>query len=327
MSNFDAQINLPCVDSFEEYEELKLKNHLFESAAKEIIAHHHLPDEPLTLFEGTNIVFAYGKNRVIKIYPPLHQSHFITEVLVMKHLKKKLSVKTPEVEYEGTISGWPYMIMNRLDGVLLEGLWEKLYENNKIIIIRELGSLIREVHSLSTNGLEAIDCHWTHFISQQINQCMAQHQATQLPEVLLKQIPSYLDAVVQSLPAIHKPVLLTGEYTPMNFLVKEKSGIWHIHGLIDFGDAMLGLPEYDLLGPGVFLIQGNKKLLREFLLAYGYTTEKMTPLLSRQLTALMLLHRYSNLNIQIRINNWQSMVSSIKDIEALVWGLPPHAKL
>ena len=106
----------------------------------------------------------------------------------------------------------------------------------------------------------------------------------------------------------------------MNFLVKQKCGIWHINGLIDFGDCMLGLPEYDLLGPGVFLIQGNKKLLREFLFAYGYTPEKITPLLSRQLTALMLLHRYSNLNVQIRINNWKNMVSSINDIEKLVWG-------
>jgi hygromycin-B 7''-O-kinase len=320
MNSINSKIILPLVTSFEEYEKVKLKNDIFENAAKEIIAYHHLPNEPLVLFEGTNIVFSHGNTRVIKIYPPLHQEHFTSEVLVMKHLEKKLSVKVPEIEYEGTISGWPYIIMSRLDGVLLEGLWEKLDEKNKIIIIHELGTLIREVHSLPTDGLEAIDCHWTQFISRQINQCVAQHQATHLADALLKQIPSHLEAVERLLPVIQRPVLLTGEYTPMNFLVKQKSGIWHINGLIDFGDCMLGLPEYDLLGPGVFLIQGNKKLLREFLLAYGYSPEKLTPLLSRQLTALMLLHRYSNLEIQIRIHNWKSMVTSIEDIENLVWG-------
>ena len=106
----------------------------------------------------------------------------------------------------------------------------------------------------------------------------------------------------------------------MNFLVKQTAGIWHIHGLIDFGDSMLGLPEYDLLGPGAFLIQGDKALLREFLVSYGYSADEMTAALSRKLTALMLLHRYSRLNAQIRIENWESKVKSMADLENLVWG-------
>ena len=69
MKNFNTKTNLPYVNSFEEYENLKLKNGIFESVAKEIIAHHYLPDNPISLFEGTNIVFSYGNNRVIKIYP------------------------------------------------------------------------------------------------------------------------------------------------------------------------------------------------------------------------------------------------------------------
>ena len=115
-------------------------------------------------------------------------------------------------------------------------------------------------------------------------------------------------------------MILTGEYTPMNFLVKQVEGVWHIDGLLDFGDAMLGLPEYDLLGPGAFLIQGDKQLLREFLTSYGYSKETMTEKLSYQLTALMLLHRFSNLNVQVRIKNWQSKIYSLKDLENLVWG-------
>lgn len=312
---------LPYIDSDEEYDQLNLNDKIFRNAAREIIARHHLPDEPLSLLLGTNVVFLHGKNRIIKIFPPAHQSHFTNEVMVMRHLYNKLSVTTPVIECEGTISGWPYIIMSRVEGTLLEGLWETLDHNNKVIIIRELGALIREVHALPTQGLESIDCHWQEFISKQIVQCVSRHQSTQLSDKLVRDIPKYLESAKEFLPQIKRPVILTGEYTPMNFLVTQKSGIWHINGLIDFGDSMLGLPEYDLLGPGVFLIQGNKKFLREFLLAYGYTPEEITPLLSRQLTALMLLHRYSNLNVQIRINNWKNMVNSINDIEELVWRL------
>ena len=106
----------------------------------------------------------------------------------------------------------------------------------------------------------------------------------------------------------------------MYFLVEQVDGIWHISGLIDFGDAMLGLPEYDLLGPGAFLIQGDKQLLCEFLTAYGYLSHELTGRLSHQLTGLMLLHQYSNLNIQVRIPNWKDKVDSLKDLESLVWG-------
>lgn len=310
---------LPSVNSFEEFENLKQNKDIFENAAREIIARHHLPNESLSLYEGTNIVFAYGKNHVIKIYPPIHKDHFINEVLVMKHLHNKLSVTTPAVHYDGEIEGWPYIIMGRLEGTLLEGLWEKIEHSNKIIIIRELGKLIHEVHALPTQGLEAIDCHWQEFIHQQINHCVKQHLDTKLPEILLKQLPIYLESAEKVLPQIKKPVILTGEYTPMNFLVTQKSGVWHIHGLIDFGDSMLGLPEYDLLGPGAFLIQGDKKLLREFLISYGYLPKDLTSTLSHQLMLLMLLHRYSNLNMQIRIENWQNKVSSLKDLENVVW--------
>lgn len=203
---------------------------------------------------------------------------------------------------------------------LLEGLWEKLNHHNKIIIIRELGSLIREVHSLPTQGLEAIDSHWQQFIKKQINQCVAQHQSTKLSDTLLQQIPQYLESVENILPQLKNPVLLTGEYTPMNFLVKQESGVWHISGLIDFGDCMLGLSQYDLLGPGAFLIQGDKILLKEFLISYGYLPQELTSALSHQLTVLMLLHRYSNLNIQVRIENWKSKVKNLHDLENLVWG-------
>jgi hygromycin-B 7''-O-kinase len=238
----------------------------------------------------------------------------------MKHLYNKISVKTPQIEYVGAIDHWPYIVMSQLEGILLEDLWEKLDHDNKIIIIRELGCLIHEVHSLPVEGLEAIDCHWKEFISKQLKQCVARHQETELPDILLQQIPDYLDSIKDILPVIKKSVILTGEYTPMNLLMKQEGGIWHIHGLIDFGDSMLGLPEYDLLGPGAFLIQGDKILLREFLSSYGYSPEEMTHALSHKLTALMLLHRYSRLNVQIRIKNWEKITSSLHDLENLVWG-------
>jgi hygromycin-B 7''-O-kinase len=322
-----ANSTLPSIDSVDEFDNLNLNDPIFVNAAQEIIARHQLPNAPLSRFEGTNIVFAFGDNRVIKIFPPNHHDQFLSEVLVMKHLQNKLSIMTPAIEFEGEISGWPYLIMSRLHGTLLEGLWETLTHDNKLIIIRELGALIREVHSLPTQGLESIDSHWEQFIRKQIDQCVRRHQTKNLSEELIQDIPAYLESIEHRLPKIKKPVLLTGEYTPMNFLVTQTSGVWHISGLIDFGDAMLGLPQYDLLGPGAFLIQGDKILLREFFKAYGYSEKDLTSELSHQMMALLLLHRYSWLNLQIKIEGWQNQVSDLKDLENLVWGFETHPQI
>lgn len=309
------------VHSNEDFEELKLNLELIEYAAKEIIHRHHLPEASLTLFsEGTNIVFAYGDSQVIKIFPAFHHDQFKSDLMVLKHLQGKLSIKTPKPEYEGELAGWPYIIMTKLEGTLLETLWGKMAHDNKVIIMRQLGALIREVHALPTNGLEEIDCHWEQFIQNQMENCVNQHRSKKLAEQLIQQIPSYIDPIKSSLMQIQKPVLLTGEYTPMNFLVKQVDRIWHIEGLIDFGDAMLGLADYDLLGPGAFLINGDKLLLNSFLSAYGYKPDEMTETLSHKMTALMLLHKYSNLNVQIRIPDWRNNITNLQDLQNLVWG-------
>lgn len=317
----NLQTILSSTRSFEDYEILKLNADLINVIAREIIERRRLLEAPLKLFsEGTNIVFSYGDNTVIKIFPPCHLDQFKSEILVLKHLQDKLSIKTPTINYEGEIFGWSYIIMSQLDGTLLETLWDTMNHDNKMIIIQELGALIREVHTLPTAGLEAIDCHWDRFIHKQITECRERHRSVGLPNTLVEKIPSYLNTTKDSLVKIEKPVLLTGEYTPMNFLVKQTHGVWHIDGLIDFGDSMLGLPEYDLLGPGAFLIQGDKSLLKEFLISYGYASNMLTPTLSHQLMALMLLHKYSNLNVQVRIKDWKNKVQNLKDLENLVWG-------
>ncbi|MSP53538.1 MAG: aminoglycoside phosphotransferase family protein [Gammaproteobacteria bacterium] len=310
---------LSTIKTFEDFEKVKQDISLWETMANEIILHHKLSIETLQLCEeGTNIVFYYGDNLIIKIFPPFHFDQFNSERLVLKHLQEKLSAPTPELKYQGEVAGWPYLIMTRLHGTILEGRWEKLTHDNKLIIIQELGQLIREVHELPISDLN-IDCSWQDFINKQIINCAAQHENMRLAKILLPEIPAYIEAAKNTL-YTNTPVLLTGEYTPMNFLVTQTDGRWHISGLFDFGDAMLGLAQYDLLGPGAFLIQGDKELMKAFLMAYGYKSNELTATLSQHLTALDLLHQYSDLDKQIRINNWQSKVNGLKDLENLLWG-------
>lgn len=318
--NSKLKDKLATIGTVEQYEQFKSNAGEITELAQTIMSAHSFPQSNVELFsEGTNLVFSYHGQYVIKIYPPYHRDQFNAELLVLQHIAGKLSIKTPIIQHQGEIENWPYLIMSQLEGESLETLWKTLEYANKLIIIRELGLLIKEMHALPTKGLEGIDFHWEQWVEQQFLHCMEQQRTTQLPQHLLQDISNYLHPVKDHLTKIKKTVLLTGEYTPMNLLVKRIDGIWHVHGLIDFGDAMLGAPEYDLLGPGAFSIQGDKQLLKEFLLAYGYTENELTAALSHHLMALMLLHRYSNLGVQIRIKDWQNTVHCLKDLEQLIW--------
>lgn len=313
---------LPPLETYEAFEGFIKEFSDLEKIPRAIIERHNVQGQTLERFsEGTNLVFSLDDALVIKVFPPCHKDQYQRDALVMQKVYDALPVQTPRVLYAGEMDGWPYLIMTQLEGTLLEGLWETLEEDNKRVLIGELGNLISCVHALPTDGLEEIDCHWETFITRQIARCEAYHRAQNLPDALVAQIPAFLKKSEGVLRSIKTPVLLTGEYTPMNLLVQNIKGVWHLAGLIDFGDAMLGFAPYDLLGPGAFLIQGNRGLLKAFLMAYGYPESALDRHLSACLMALLLLHQYSNLNAQIRIQGWQEKAKTLEELADLVWGV------
>lgn len=46
--------------------------------------------------------------------------------------------------------------MSKLEGTNLETLWETMPHNNKVIILRELGEFIREVHAYPPMGFKQL---------------------------------------------------------------------------------------------------------------------------------------------------------------------------
>ena len=114
-------------------------------------------------------------------------------------------------------------------------------------------------------------------------------------------------------------MILTGEYIPENFLLSRDGGDWHLAGLIDFGDVMTGRGEYDLLGPSAFMTAGHPRRVRSLFEGFGYSSADIDPALKRRLMALMLLHRSSNLNAHICIEDWQQKAGDLFELQELLW--------
>jgi len=262
--------------------------------------------------EGTVLVALWGADRVIKLYPPHLRDHCLFERAALRQLHGRLSLPTPALLAFGDHHGWPYTLMSRLPGEVLTPQWAAWPEPARCQLLHELGALAAQVHALPVGELAALAPPWDSFLRGQRERCLSRQQRTGLPAHLLQQLESFLDplSVADLMPGPY--VTLTGEYTPMNLMVQGEC----LSGMFDFGDGLVGPPEYDWLGPLCFLAAGQATRCRAFLSGYGAVLDDTLRL---RLMRLLLLHRYSHLPAQLALADWQQQ----PDFENLAQALWP----
>ena len=153
----------------------------------------------------------------------------------------------------------------------------------------------------------------------QIEQCRARHERLGLPQKFLDGLDDLLREAVELIPIAATPVILTGEYIPENFLLRRENTGWGVSGLIDFGDVLTGWGEYDLLGPSAFMSAGRPRRVRSLFRGFGYSPGDINSTFKRRLMALMLLHRFSDLNRHICIEGWQQKAADLFELQELLW--------
>lgn len=257
--------------------------------------------------EGTVLVALLGDERVIKLYPPFLRDHFGFECAALAALQGRLPVPTPKLLATGERDGWPYLVMSQLAGDGLVSVWPTLDEAQRSALLYDLGALAAQVHQLPVQSLVPHAPVWSTFLQGQRQRCHARQQRTGLPAHLLNQLDDFLQGALPT----GADVILTGEYTPMNLLARGPALV----GMYDFGDGLLGPREYDWLGPLTFLASGSAARCQAFFQGYG-----VSPSVDERLALmrLLLLHRYSNLSVQIACPAWQQ-ARSFEELTALIW--------
>jgi hygromycin-B 7''-O-kinase len=251
--------------------------------------------------EGTALVALLGHEAVLKLYPPFLADHWAFERGMLPRLHRRLSVPTPALLDSGTWGEagergpWVWTRLSMLPGRLLQDMWPGLHEAQRIALLRQIGTLMREVHALPVGEQAALAPPWSQFLAGQRAQVLHRHQRFGLPPHLLAELPAYTEGPVPG----GRARLLTGEYTPMNLLVNAAG---ELSGMFDFGDGLVGPEAYDWLGPLTFLAAGQRPRMRAFVDGLG---QPLAP--PDELMRLFLLHRYSALPMQLRdVPGWQA---------------------
>ena len=314
--------SLPAVQDIAAFQAWRADRSQCLAAALDIARSHGLPHADPHLFStGTNLVVALDDGLILKLFPPLLRSQFVSERLSLSLLRGRLSVPIPEIVLEGERDQWPYLVITRLAGILGTQAWPALPEDQKERVLAQIGATIAEVQRVPVGELSRIEPRWDQFMSQQIRECRTRHQRLGLPQKYLDGLDDILRDAAALIPLDAPPVILTGEYIPENFLLSRESAGWRLSGLIDFGDVMTGWGEYDLLGPSAFMTAGLPRRVRSLFEGFGYSQADIIPTLKRRLMALLLLHRFSDPVRHICIDDWQEKADDLFELQELLWPL------
>ncbi|MFF8899770.1 phosphotransferase [Streptomyces lydicus] len=243
---------------------------------------------------GSRPVYAVGTRYVLKLFPAAGAEDGIAESRVLAHLQGRLPVPTPYVHDAGEYgNGWRYVLMSQLRGTDLALAWPRVPRADQERIATEAGEVLAALHALDPAPLADVlgPGDWGGFLGRQRDTAVGRQRAHRLPEPWLEQIPDFLASV--PLPARPPGVLLHTEFMRQHLTV-DPSDDWRLTGLLDFEPAMIGPRAYDFVAVGLFVSRGDPRLLSRVLAAYG------EPFAPRELLALTLLHRCSNLPWYLR---------------------------
>ena len=153
---------------------------------------------------------------------------------------------------EGTDPSWPYLVMTRMRGVP----WGQadLSPARRLRVAADLGEQARLLWSLRPDDVPALK-------TMPVPALVAAAERSSLPARLIAQIGGFLAALGPLGTAfvhgdlMHRHVFVAGG---------------HLVGIIDWGDAALADPHYELAKLHLDLFDGDKALLRAFLEASGW---------------------------------------------------------
>ncbi len=242
---------------------------------------------------GSQPVYAVG-DTVLKFFPAVFAEEVPVEAGVLSAIHGKLPVPTPGLRDIVERDGWSVVVMDRLPGTPLDAVWPEVGFAAREAVAEEVGSVIAALHAVPPPSVEDWwPQDWTGFVAEQRLTAVERQRACGLGDVWLEQIPDYLARVDVT---DGRRVLLHTEVMPANLLaVPDDRGGWRLSGLVDLEPAMRGAPEYEFVAVGVFLAEGNPRLLHRVLTAYGLDPSQLDGALARRLLAWTLLHVYGDL--------------------------------
>lgn len=254
---------------------------------------------------GTYPTFIVNEHWVIKFFGRLFegQQSFQVEKTVTELVNLYQPLPSASILFHGILSTnenlpWPYLVYKYIPGIAISTILDDVSFTDMKHLAAWLGRKTRLLHEMPINKkIENILPKQAILVNTDISSCIQkQIEWGFLPRHLIDQIPHFLEATREMELCIRPQNLIHADITSDHILGDYTAGSWKTLALIDFGDAMIGNLEYELIPVHLDIFKQNKKLLREFIDGYGKDLISIEILPSTCLRQ-MLLHRFPILTL------------------------------
>ena len=237
------------------------------------------------LDKGTHFVWATRRN-VIKLFVPLWTEDARLETTLLEMVAgTALPVPVPQLEAQGELDGWPYVVMSRVHGEHIGVAWRTLDDDGRSRLAGHLGEAMAALASLPRQRLQARAITQDALIAERLERILVDQRERGGDEALELELRTFLAELPRLIPA--EDVVLHADLTNDNVLV----GGDRVTGIIDFADAFVGPWTYELAAPACFVTRGSSAHRDSMLRGRGF---EPTPELIATTRAWAILHRYSH---------------------------------
>ena len=223
---------------------------------------------------NTNAVFLLDRAFALKIYSPFWDE-FEFERTLLDALKAEERVPVPDLAGSGHISDaegvrWNYLITRYCAARPYSELRPELTEDDAVSLAAQLGRTVRALHVLDTSRLAnaATERAWIDVVTERRRAAISELvQAGVLATAIVGSLESLLDWAIKA-DQPESRVVVHGDLGPDHVLCAPAGHGWEIEALIDFGDARIGVREYEWMPLWLGFFGRDAVLARAFLNAY-----------------------------------------------------------
>ncbi len=282
---------LPPVADAAAWSAMELPESTYRDAVGVVAARHGLRvADAAKAVRGSSPVFLTAAH-AFKLIPPPWLFELPRELLALERVHGRLPVRTPAVIASGHLDGWGYLVTERLDGVGLRELLPSLDSAGRASIGRQVGEALAALHEVPCADLELLTVDWQAFAAERAEACIAFQRTHGLAPAAVAALPEMLARGAPWVPDARR-ALLHADLHHEHALVEAHGDGWRLTGIIDFGDAVVGHPEYDMLTPAFFVAGADPACLGALFAGAGFSCDSTA---SHRLMAWSAMHRFNAL--------------------------------
>jgi hygromycin-B 7''-O-kinase len=197
-----------------------------------------------------NAVYRINGQQYLKLFGPAAERQFHIERALLRTLEAHSVIPAPRIVAAGErASGPPYLLLAGIPGDTAENVWNELERSQQLALARDFGAITAAIHRLPQEELAAIEQqfggrseHTRAWKKQRLSEIETAESFS------VKQRDDLLRFLHEEAPQLgdDRPQLTHYDLAHNHIYLSQDAGAWRVTGIIDWAEAMLGPPEWDI---------------------------------------------------------------------------------